>query len=569
MTDPIIIDGAQLAILRNRIEGVTRKMANTLFRTSRSGVLNRVKDFSCCIVTAGCELLAAADALPIHILAGPDLMARAMLDFHPDVKPGDAFLHNSPYHGCGHAADHTILVPVFDGDGRHRFTVLAKAHQADIGNSVPTTYHGLAKDVYEEGALIFPAVQVEKDYQPIDDIIRMCRMRIRVPDQWWGDFLAMMGAARTGEREIMALADEVGWDTLDAFSTAWLDYSETRCAAAIAKLPAGHAEATSTHDPFPGMAAEGVAIRAIVTTRPDEGYIDVDMTENPDCMANGMNLSQGSALTATYIGIFNSLDSGVPKNAGSLRRFRVKLRENCVCGIPRHPTSCSVGTSNITERVSNAVQMAMATLGEGIGMAEVGGGAPACGAIAGVNVQTGQPFVDAITLGFTGGAANARVDAWLTIGALGAGGEPHVDSIELTEIYQPIEVASRYLVPDTEGAGRFRGAPSIHVEFGPVAGDLEFSSICDGTINVPRGARGGLAAGPSQLLLRTPDGTLTALAPCGQSIIHAGERLIALSNGGGGYGDPLTRDRDTVRRDVAEGWITAERARTVYGLTDG
>ncbi|MFP3345377.1 hydantoinase B/oxoprolinase family protein, partial [Halomonas sp. SIMBA_159] len=82
---------------------------------------------------------------------------------------------------------------VMDDEGRHRFTVMAKAHQADCGNALPTTYMGEAEDVYAEGALIFPAVQVQRDYQDIGDIIRLCEMRIRVPDQWRGDFLAMMG----------------------------------------------------------------------------------------------------------------------------------------------------------------------------------------------------------------------------------------------------------------------------------------------------------------------------------------------------------------------------------------
>jgi len=147
MTNTPKLNGAELAVLNSRFEGVARKMANTLFRTGRSGVLNRARDFSCCIVTADCQLLAAAESLPIHVLAGPDMMARAMLDFHPDVKRGDAYINNSPYHGCSHAADQTILVPVIDDDGVHHFTVLAKAHQADIGNSVPTTYHGAASDV--------------------------------------------------------------------------------------------------------------------------------------------------------------------------------------------------------------------------------------------------------------------------------------------------------------------------------------------------------------------------------------------------------------------------------------
>lgn len=183
-----MLDGAELAILINRFEGIARKMTNTLYRTGRSGVLNRARDFSCCIVTHDCQLLATADSLPIHVLVGPDMMARAMKEFHPQLKRGDAFLHNSPYHGNSHAADHTILVPVIDDSGIHRYTVVTKAHQADCGNALPTTYMGAAVDVYAEGALIFPAVKVQENYKDIADIVRMCELRIRVPGQWRGDF---------------------------------------------------------------------------------------------------------------------------------------------------------------------------------------------------------------------------------------------------------------------------------------------------------------------------------------------------------------------------------------------
>ena len=94
---------------------------------------------------------------------------------------------------------------------------VAHAVQAIRGAPHPRTYHGTARDVYEEGALIFPAVKVQEDYRTIEDIVRMCEMRIRVPKQWKGDFLAMLGAARIGEREILELAAEIGWDQLDAF----------------------------------------------------------------------------------------------------------------------------------------------------------------------------------------------------------------------------------------------------------------------------------------------------------------------------------------------------------------
>src|SRR6185312_8437989 len=153
-------DRVQMAILANRLETIARKMAHTLHRTGRSGLINTARDLSCCVVTANHELLTEAESLPSHVLVGPNLMSRWMVECHPVLRRGDAFLHNSPYHGNSHAADHTILVPVIDDDGVHRYTVLTKAHQADCGNALPTTYMGAAADVYAEGALIFPAVKV-------------------------------------------------------------------------------------------------------------------------------------------------------------------------------------------------------------------------------------------------------------------------------------------------------------------------------------------------------------------------------------------------------------------------
>ena len=111
-------------------------------------------------------------------------------------------------------------------------------------------YSAMARDVYEEGAVILPCVKVQSDYQDIDDVIRMCQVRIRVPVKWKGDYLALLGAARVGEREVTKLAGEVGWDRLDAFVSAWLDYSEGRMAEAIRRLPNGRLTVHTRHDPF-------------------------------------------------------------------------------------------------------------------------------------------------------------------------------------------------------------------------------------------------------------------------------------------------------------------------------
>ncbi|RYX97684.1 MAG: hydantoinase B/oxoprolinase family protein [Comamonadaceae bacterium] len=563
--------GVRLALLSNRFEGIARKMSNTLLRSSRSGVINMARDFSCCIVTREHELLAAAEGLPIHVLSGPDLMARSMQAFHPRLQKGDAFLHNSPYHGCSHPADHTILVPVIDAEGVHRYTVLAKAHQADCGNSQPTTYMGMAKDLYEEGALIFPAVKVQKDYEDIEDIIRMCQMRIRVPEQWHGDYLAMVGAARIGERELLALGEELGWDNLHAYEQDYFNYSEKRMVAAIQALPDGNMSRTSIHDALPGMEgvdANGIPITVGVKVESALGLIEVDLRDNPDCMPNGLNLSESCARTSAMVGVFNSIDHSVPKNAGSFRRLTIHLRENCIAGIPVHPTSCSAATTNIADRVANAVQSAMAGLADGFGMAECGGVIPAGGGVvSGVDPVSGKSFVNQVIIGVTGGAAAPSADAWQLIGHVGNAGKMFIDSIELDELRQPLYIQQRRFLPDTEGAGTFVGASSLYAEFGPVGtATLNVAYGCDGVVNAAQGVRGGLQGFRASQGKRGADGQTHELPAWGQVSLSPDERVFSSSCGGGGYGQPFRRDSQKVAHEVAEGWISAGRARDVYGV---
>ena len=129
------------AVLANRFEAIVREMTNTLFRAGRSSVLNTARDFALLHRHRGRPVAVAAEGLQAHVL-GAGLQTRWMAELHPDMTEGDAFLHNDPYLGNTHAADHTLLVPVFV-DGEHFLTVSAKAHQADCGNSAPTHLHAL------------------------------------------------------------------------------------------------------------------------------------------------------------------------------------------------------------------------------------------------------------------------------------------------------------------------------------------------------------------------------------------------------------------------------------------
>ncbi|MFL5841784.1 MAG: hydantoinase B/oxoprolinase family protein [Thermoleophilaceae bacterium] len=559
------MDGVRMAVISNRFDAVVGSMMNTIFRSGRSGVLNSAHDFSCCILSAGHELVMGAESLPIHMMSGPDLIARAIVDAHSLLRRGDAFLHNSPYNGNSHPADHAMLVPVIDDDGIHRFSVLAKAHQADCGNSQPTTYMATAADVYEEGALLFDACRVQEDYRDNEDVLRMLRLRIRVPDQWWGDYLALLGAVRVGERRMLELGQELGWDELETFVGDWFDYSETVMGDVISKLPTGRVECISRHDTFPG-APDGVDVKAAIEVRSAEGRITVDLRDNVDCMPNGLNLTEATARTAAMVGVFNSIGAGVPPNAGSFRRIEVELRENCACGIPRHPASCSTATTNLADRAANAVQRGLAELGEGMGLAECGGVIPAAaGVVSGRDPRNGgEPFVNQIFMVITGGAGTPWTDGWLTIFHVGGAGMLRRDSVEIAELRHPIHVEAQRLEPDSEGAGRFRGAPGAYVEYGPAGTSMMVAYGVDGVENPALGARGGLPGGPSKHYKRGRDGALSELPPQAFVELQEGERIVSVTAGGGGYGPPLERDPERVRHDVVEGWITPARAREVY-----
>lgn len=560
-----------LAVMSSRLDGIVREMENTVLRTARSSVVGLSKDFSCSIVSAANELLASAEGLPVHVY-GSGLLTATMQRFHPDFAKGDAYLHNDPYNGNTHPADHSILVPVFI-EGQHLFTAVVKAHQADIGNALPTTYMPTAVDVYAEGALIFPCVRIQQDYRDVEDIIRMCRVRIRVPEVWYGDYLAIVAAARVAERRLEELTAKFGMDRTKEFIRAWLDYGENRAREAIRELPAGRIVVSGGFDPFPG-AEDGIPIKVSLDVQPAEGTVSVDLTDNPDCIDGGLNLSEASARNAAIMGVMIVLNSRagaaapiVPLNEGAFRCFDIKLRENCVVGIPRHPHSCSMATGGPSATISALECAAFAEAREGLGAGHPPyGGPPYIGVISGSDPISG-PYITQLFCGTAGGPATADSDGWLSYVAIAAGGLLYRDSVEVDEQKYPILIATSRIRPDSEGAGRRRGAPGNICEYGPLRGPMQVYYSLEGVVNRSLGVRGGGASLPPGAY-RTKEGGETQDQPetVGAIILYPGQRIGSLSAGGGGYGNPLAREPERVLRDVQEGYITVARASDVYGV---
>jgi N-methylhydantoinase B len=140
------------------------------------------------------------------------------------------------------------------------------------------------------------------------------------------------------------------------------------------------------------------------------------------------------------------------------------------------------------------------------------------------------------------------------------------DSTEIDEIRHPIRVVADRIQPDTEGAGRRRGAPAAFVEYGPVGCTIEVMWCSDGSVNPAAGAHGGGPGATARQFKREHSGELTELEPWGRIALEPGETVVSISSGGGGFGPPHERDVERVRHDVAEGWVTREGAASRYGV---
>ena len=577
----ISIEPYMMTVLSKRLEAIAREMTNTTLRAARSGVMNLAKDFSCSIVTGDGRLLFVVEGLPVH-LANSDYTVQGTLKlFKDDIHEGDAFLNNSPFHGNTHPADHTLMVPVFN-DGELMFFTVVRGHQADIGNSQPTTYMPYAKDVYEEGAIYWPGVRVQRDYKDVEDVIRMGKIRIRVPDQWYGDYLAMVGACRIGERRLNEFCAKYSIEYIKAFIKAYMDYGEVRIVEEIKKLKKMSLEYETTYDPVIGVADDGIPVKMKVDVDPDAGYIHIDVTDNIDSVPGGMNLCEATTRANATVGILCNLDPEIPHNDGAFKHIPIKMLEGKVVGYTKHPGCMSVATNSVGERLANVSGTIFSAMGPEYGTAEHGTGLPASASvISGFDWRRGgKPYCNQIVAGVCGGGALFGFDGWLTFEQPVVNGTVMNDSIEIDEQKYPIMIKSRSIMKDTCGHGRWRGAPGRYVELIQRHEPGKWAYVNDGHVNPPKGVHDGLSAAPSDVWKYNINGlkelyqseeqktsTRTDLPQMAVITLQPEtEVLVSKASGGGGFGDPLERDPEMVRWDAREEYISLDTTRNIYGV---
>ena len=190
------MDQIVFTTLGKRIERIVQEVTIKCVQSARSATVH-ARDFSVTIADSQCRTVTIYGGLPIHTMS-IDMALKPIVEMFDDIQPGDCFLNNCPFYGNVHHADYTFCTPIFSGD-KIIFWLLLRMHNVDVGAPEPTAYLPYAKEIYEEG-LHWPCVRVARGYEELKDIVRIGLVRIRVPQQWYGDFAAALGSSWIGEQ---------------------------------------------------------------------------------------------------------------------------------------------------------------------------------------------------------------------------------------------------------------------------------------------------------------------------------------------------------------------------------
>lgn len=543
-------DPVTLAVLDNRLRAIVEEMGEAMLRTSYSQILNSSRDFSIALCDARCRLVAQADHIPVHVGAMPWAAKAAAEAFAGEIREGDCFLLNDPYHGGSHLPDLTIIIPVF-ADSALRFWSVVRAHQSDIGGATHGGYNPGATEIWQEGLRI-PPIRLGEAGGLREDLVRMLATNTRIPRDFRGDLMAMVGAARLGEQRLKPLLAKYGADAMEAAVSAILDLSEAHARRILAAWPDGtwRGEAFLDDD---GFGRQDIAIRARVTKRGDS--LVVDLSESDPQATGFVNSSYPNMRSAVAMAFAFLLDPEVAKNDGAFRPLEVIAREGTVVwareGAP--VTMCTSHCSNeIVEAIVRALQHCCPDRAMG------GWGRRFRVAITGQDARRpGRRFVWHMFHARPGGGGSARGDGWSTAGEWHSAGGLKFGSVEMAEARFPLLFETHEFLPGSAGDGQHRGGLggqlSLKIESD---GPCRANTAGDGVRHGAAGMVGGRDGRPHHYRLRHADGTERVLATKEVGIpVQPGDRLLVEAGGGGGWGPPERRAPEARARDVAEGYV--------------
>jgi N-methylhydantoinase B len=376
-----------------------------------------------------------------------------------------------------------------------------------------------------------------------------------VPDNLLGDLRAQLAAIYIGERGLEELVERGGRARLFQALDGLMAYTERLARAEIASWPDGDYDFVDYIDDD-GLDPDPIPIRVRVGVRGDS--LTVDFAGTAPQVRGAINATGSFARSAVYACVRGLMDPGIPNNGGYFRPIRVIVPEGTVIN-PHLPAP--VAARGLTGfRLANAIYGALAQIAPNrVPACESGGDTGIT--IGGYDDQR-RAFVFLEFLhGSWGGRPNRDgIDA-CSSGVANFSNNP----IEQIEAEHPLRIEEYGFVPDSGGPGKFRGGLAMvrTYRFLERVGALQLRT--DRHRYRPWGLAGGQPGAPSSnLLIR--DGRAEPAASKGYFILQRGDVLRHELAGAGGHGDPLEREAERVAKDVADGKVSAERARSDYGV---
>ena len=553
------VDAFSLAVIHGSLIAIARDMKVMTMRTAYTQIWKEQGDLSCCIMDGDGEIIAQdPNGFPIHVTTMPLQLQGAVAAIGRDnLQPGDVLATNDPFIGGTHLPDVLIAKPVF-----HRGEIYAfacnRGHWADIGGMGPGSYSPATSDIHQEGMFI-PPVKLFEAGQPNSGVLEMIMANIRNRSVGSGDLRAQYASCETAERRLEEVRARYGFDTVKAAMEEIIARAERMTRARIAEFSDGDYHARDCLD-GDGRSPAKTWIDVRIRIRGSD--IVADLTESSDQSSGGMNCSHSAAASAVQYAVKSITDPENPPNAGSYRPIAVRTRPGSLVDA-RKPGSM-IGFGDVCYRVLDTTMAALAGGVGDLGMAS-GSGSTGTVVVAGRRpAADGESYFAALELSSGAYGARATRDGINAI-RYGAGNAGHIP-IEADEIENPLFFESYEIVPDTGGAGRFRGGNGFVRAFRVESDRAQLCLCADRHETPPPGLFGGRAGATARYVL-DPGTDRERILPSKTPYLdlEPGTLVHLQSAGGGGYGDPRERDPDLIAEDLENGYITEAGAKARYG----
>jgi N-methylhydantoinase B len=552
------LDPVTLAVLNGRLVQIADEMDATLFRSAFNPIIAEAHDACHGLyhATTGATLVQGTSGLPIFVGAMAFAVKTVIDKVARDggLEAGDTYLFNDPYDGGTHLNDVRLVRPLMR-EGKVFAWLASVGHWLDVGGNVPGNFNAKATESFQEGFRI-PPVKLVRGSVIQQDIIDILAANSRVPQSNWGDLNGQLNALDLGERRLHALLDEYGEATISSALQALSDRAEKLMRANIAALPDG----TYTCDDFldnDGVTDKPLKIALDLTIAGERMTLDFSRSA-PPC-DGPLNIARSTTVACCYVAL-KHLFTDVPANAGCLAPIAFVIPDTTLLGV-----SAPRPVGGYTETILRVIDTIFGAFAK-----------------AAPERANGSPFATINALSLAGWREHGRRWVMFCFFGGGLGGNPETDGLnhgnnpistatipplEILESLYPIMFTQWALRPDSGGPGKHRGGLGAIYEIEALAdGGAEVFLLGERGKYPPPGANGGGPASLNRFVYETDGGEKTPplVSKVTDVKIKRGQKVRLETPGGGGFGDPATRDPERVARDVRLGYVTAEAAARDY-----